>query len=593
MTASLRVSLASWILLTAIAFYTVSTEGAEAQNAPKGKTVQTRKVQTQPEKQVEEPAPSAAPELKPKTEKPKGSPVVLDGKTLFLVQERVFSFSPEERAAAVSGKIQRLSREPVARINAVHVAESEAVSEIVLDDWVIMTVTEQDARSAGIQRKDLAESHARAIRNAAVALHHEYSLQTILFGVLWTIVATAILLVCLKLVAVFFRKLGARVESWRGTRIRSWQIQKVELLPADRITDILISFSRVFRVGVIILLFYFYLPLVFSFFPWTRGYASVVFSYILYPVRTVFGAFAAYVPNLFFIAVIVVVSYYFIKLVRFVFREIQKGTLTLARFYPEWAEPTYKIARFLIITFTLVVIFPYLPGSDSPAFQGISIFLGVLFSIGSSSAVANVVAGIVLTYTRAFKIGDRVKIGETAGDVIEKTLLVTRVRTIKNVDIAIPNAMVLSSHIVNFSSSALEHGLILNTGVTIGYDVPWRKVHELLLAAAAATEHILKDPVPFVFQKSLDDFYVSYELNAYTAKPLIMARIYSELHQNIQDKFNHGGVEIMSPHYGALRDGNQTTVPEENLPKDYVAPSFRLWKDKKPSSGSINKSKPD
>ena len=246
-------------------------------------------------------------------------------------------------------------------------------------------------------------------------------------------------------------------------------------------------------------------------------------------------------------------------------------------FYPEWADPTYKIVRFLVLAFSAIVIFPYLPGADSPIFQGVSVFLGVLFSLGSTSAIANVVAGVVLTYMRPFKIGDRVKIADTTGDIIEKTLLVTRVRTIKNVDVTIPNAMVLGSHIINFSSSAKDAGLILHTGVTIGYDVPWRKVHDLLIAAARATPGILKQPGPFVLQTGLDDSYVSYELNAYTDQPNIMANTYSELHQSIQDKFNEARVEILSPRYSALRDGNRSTVPEDHLPKSYQPPAFRIF----------------
>ena len=296
----------------------------------------------------------------------------------------------------------------------------------------------------------------------------------------------------------------------------------------------------------------------------------------------------ASVPKFSFIAVIVVVAYYVVKFVKFIFAEIAKETITLPGFYSEWAEPTYKIARFLILAFTLAVVFPYLPGSKSPAFQGVSIFLGLLLSLGSSSAVANVVAGIVLTYTRALKVGDRIQIGETVGDVTEKTLMVTRIRTIKNVDIAIPNAMVLNSHILNFSSSANAQGLILHTSVTIGYDAPWRQIHQLLRDAADATSKILKDPKPFVLQTSLDDFYVSYQLNAYTDQSAVMTRTNSDLHQNIQDKFNEAGVEIMSPHYGAIRDGNQIAIPESYLPTNYEAPTFRI-----PSGATIPGSKRD
>jgi small-conductance mechanosensitive channel len=238
--------------------------------------------------------------------------------------------------------------------------------------------------------------------------------------------------------------------------------------------------------------------------------------------------------------------------------------------------PTYQIVRFLVIAFAAIVIFPYLPGSGSPAFQGISVFLGILFSLGSSSAIANMVAGIVITYMRPFHIGDRVKIADTSGNVIERNLLITRVRTIKNVDVTIPNAMVLGSHIINYSSSAEAKGLILHTRVTIGYDAPWRKVHELLISAAKETTDILENPAPFVLQTSLDDYSVAYELNATTSNASRMASILSELHEHIQDKFNEAGVEIMSPSYSAVRDGNQVTIPSEYLPKDYQPAPFRI-----------------
>ena len=233
--------------------------------------------------------------------------------------------------------------------------------------------------------------------------------------------------------------------------------------------------------------------------------------------------------------------------------------------------------RFLILAFVAVVIFPYLPGSESPAFRGISIFLGVLFSLGSTSAVANIVAGTILTYTRAFRVGDRIQIADTTGDVVEKTLLATRVQTIKNELITVPNAMVLGSHITNFSAaSAGGRELILHTTVTIGYDAPWRTIHELLIAAALRTEGILKEPAPFVLQTALDDFYVHYEINGFTGQPAQMAVTYAQLRQNIQDSFNEAGVEIMSPHFSSLRDGNRKAIPDPYLPGTYAAPSFRV-----------------
>ena len=224
--------------------------------------------------------------------------------------------------------------------------------------------------------------------------------------------------------------------------------------------------------------------------------------------------------------------------------------------------------------FMIVVIFPYLPGSDSPVFQGVSVFLGFLFTFGSAGSLSNIIAGLVLTYMRLFKMGDRVKIGSISGDVIEKNMLVTRVRTTKNEIISIPNATVMNSHTINYSSDAPEKGLIMHSTITIGYDIPWRKMEEVLIKAALKTPLLLEDPAPFVLQTSLDDFYVSYQINAYTREPNKQATIYSNLHANIQDFCNEAGIEIMSPHYRAARDGNQSTIPADQLPKDYKAPSF-------------------
>ena len=230
----------------------------------------------------------------------------------------------------------------------------------------------------------------------------------------------------------------------------------------------------------------------------------------------------------------------------------------------------------LVFAFMLIIIFPYLPGSNSPIFKGVSVFLGVLFTFGSAGALGNLVSGLVLTYMRAYRIGDRIQIGQVVGDVVEKSILVTKIKTIKNEIVSIPNSTVMSSHTTNFSADAAEHGLILHTSVTIGYDTPWRQIHELLIKAALATDLIEKSPAPFVFQESLNDFFVTYQINAYTFAPNQQHKTYSFLHQHIQDAFNEAGVEIMSPHYSNIRDGNKSTVPAEHLPKDYSAPSFRV-----------------
>lgn len=525
-----------------------------------------------------EPKSKSDPSIVPsaKSQPPSGFPVQFQGTDLFFVQERVLSFSAEERARAITARIERLARDPRINQTPVTVVDGEASSDVVCGDLVIMSVTDRDAKLSGQARPALASTYARLVGEAVQTERVRYSFRRLLLAVAYALLTTVILLGSVWLTGFLLRRLQAKLTSWKGTMIRPVQIQKLELLSADRLYGLLMALARMLRLAAIILLFYFYLPLLLTFLPWTEGYAARLFEYLLAPVRWFLGALTNFLPNLFFIAVILGVTHYLIKLVRFLFAEVGKGTLVFPGFFPDWAGPTFKIARFLILAFAAIIVFPYLPGSRSPAFQGVSVFLGILLSLGSTSAVANVVAGVLLTYTRAFQIGDRVKIDATVGDVVEKTLLVTRVRTIKNVDIAIPNSVVLGSHVVNYSATMGSQRLILHTTVTIGYDAPWRTVHQLLTDAALSTENILQEPPPFVFQTSLNDFHVSYEINAFTNEPNRMADTYSLLHQNIQDRFNQAGVEIMSPGYASLRDGNRVTIPANHLPHDYTPPAFRV-----------------
>jgi small-conductance mechanosensitive channel len=504
-----------------------------------------------------------------------GAPVTVRGQTLFYLQERVLSFSPEDRARAVAGRLERLYRDPFAKIDSIAVVEGEGVSDIVAGDLIIMSVTERDARAAGLPRAELAQQYADNISTTLQALTREYSLQSILLGAAYTLLTIAVLALIFFAFAKLFPRIYARLDAWRDTRVPALKIQRFELASSSRLTDMLIWLAKGLRFVLTLLVLFVSVPMVLGFFPWTRGYSAIALRYVTTPLISMGQGFLLYLPNIFYVTVIIVVTYYITKFVKLVFGELTKGTIRIPGFYREWARPTYKIVRFLIIAFTAVAIFPYLPGASSDAFKGISIFLGVLFSLGSTSAIANIIAGVVLTYTRAFEEGDRVKISDTVGDVVDRTLLATYIRTTKNVDITIPNAMVLGSHITNYSTSA-RTGLVLHPTVTIGYDVPWRDVHELLLGAASETENIEEDPVPFVLQTSLDDFYVSYELNVYTDRPKLMATTYSELHQNIQDKFSKAGVEIMSPHFAAVRDGNKINLPESYIPKGYVAPPFLI-----------------
>ena len=306
--------------------------------------------------------------------------------------------------------------------------------------------------------------------------------------------------------------------------------------------------DNLFRDALILALFEVFLTVTLGFYSSTREISLTATRWVLSQLELLGKSALDYLPNLVVIAVVALVANYVMRLIKLVFAQIRKGDLKIHGFYPDWAEPTDKLTRMMVFVLALIVVFPYLPGAKSPAFQGISIFVGVLLSLGSSSAVANAIAGVILTYMRSFLVGDWVQIGDTMGEVVEKNMLVTRLLTPKAEIITIPNATVMSGSVKNFSTEAKKSGVIFYTTVSIGYDAPWRTVHELLVSAALATPHVLTDPAPFVLQKQLNDFYPVYELNAYTDAPREVLNIYSDLHRNIQDKFNGAGVEICSPH---------------------------------------------
>jgi small-conductance mechanosensitive channel len=398
------------------------------------------------------------------------------------------------------------------------------------------------------------------------------TLSEIIFSIIFFAFFLSMILLTKRLLNRFIKKL----ESWRGTKIPPIKIQTFEVISADRLTDGLKWVVNKTKILIYIILFYIFIPLFLTYFPRTRYFVLKYLDYFIAPFKTIFHGIINFIPNLIFIAITFYVVRYLIRLLRLIFTEIQSGRITFSGFHKDWAQPTYKLSRFLIIVLAIVLISPYMPGFGSPAFQGISIFFGLLLSLGSTAAIANIVAGAALTYMRPFRVGDRVKIADTMGDVVEKTLLITRIRTIKNVEVTIPNSMVLGSHMINFSALAEESRLILYTSVTIGYDAPWRQIHDLLISAARATTGIAQEPAPFVFQTSLNDFSVTYELNAYTADVHGLLRVQSELHQNIQDKFNEAGVEIMSPTFSAIRDGNQVTIPGNYLPATYEPKGFRI-----------------
>lgn len=496
--------------------------------------------------------------------------------TLFAIYTKQGSFSAKDRADAITEKIHVLGDNYNFTADSIKIVDAESTADVISGSTIIVSISEDDALWNDTTKEELATSYKAIIGSAVMHYKNETNFVTLAKEIGLAILVLLVLVIIIHYCNKLFRWTASKIEEQEGKRIKGITIKSYNLFDAQRQIKILLIANTLIKWLVILLLIYIALPILFGIFPWTQHFAEALFSYILTPVKKIAFGFWNYLPNLITIIVIIFVFRYVLKFAHFLKDEIREGNLTINGFYPDWANPTYQIIRILVVAFMVVVIFPYLPGSDSDVFKGVSVFLGFLFTFGSMGSLSNIMAGLVLTYMRLFKINDRVKIGDVVGDVIEKSLLVTRIRTIKNEIISIPNSTVMSSHTINYSSDTVDKGLILHTTVTIGYDVPWKDIQQALLTAAYRTDLLLKEPKPFVLQTSLEDFYVAYQINAYTKEANRQAGIYSQLHQNIQDCCNEAGIEIMSPHYRAARDGSMATIPANYLDKDYKAPSFNV-----------------
>ncbi|MDE3124038.1 MAG: mechanosensitive ion channel [Bacteroidota bacterium] len=508
--------------------------------------------------------------------------------TLFTVYTSLGSFSAADRAHAINHRIQELANNYNFSVDSLSVIDNINTVDIVFHDLVVMSISENDALWENTTQQQLAKTYQLKIKSAIQNYRQETSWQNITKQIILALFVIIVLIFIIRYVIKFSAKIESNIAITHYTWIQGVKIKNYELLSVEQEIHLMKAVLRILKWIFIFIAIYLAFPLVFGIFPWTKKIATTLLTYFVDPLKQIFLGIWHYLPNLITILVILFVFRLVLKGILYLKKEIEKGSLSIPGFYADWANPSFQIVRILLFAFLLIVIFPYLPGSNSPVFRGVSVFLGVLFTFGSSGSLSNIIAGLVLTYMRSFKLGDRIQIADVTGDVIEKNLLVTRIRTIKNEIISIPNATILNSHTINYSSDATERGLIVHTTITIGYDAPWRQVHALLIKAALATTYVEKDPEPFVLQTSLNDFYVSYQINAYTKYPNKQAELYSLLHANIQDTFNEAGVEIMSAHYTNLRDGNQTTIPSDYLPKNYTAPNFNIRTENSKVNGNKN-----
>jgi small-conductance mechanosensitive channel len=489
------------------------------------------------------------------------APVKVDGEVLFLVRG-TSTFPASERASAIGKRIRRVASNPYFPADSLKIRSVGDHLEIYAGSEFIMNVFAGDAEVEHLSSETFANLIKKKI-TVTIKLYRIARSQPILIKKSAKALGAALLLI-LVLILLFwlFRKINKVLQNRIQKRIESVENKSFKLIQSGQIWKAFKLLLKTLRIALTVLLIAFFLNFILGLFPWTNNIATYTLKLFLDPIISMGNGILRFLPSLAFLIVIFLATRYLLKLIKLLFTGLLHGDIVISNFYPDWAMPTFRILRILIVAFALVIAYPYIPGSSSSAFKGVSVFMGLLLSLGSSSFISNVIAGYSLTYRRAFKRGDRIKVNDSDGFVEEQTLLVTRLRSIKDEEIIIPNSVLINSSIINYTSRLRELGLVLHTLVGIGYETPWRQVDAMLKMAADRTDGLLKDPAPYVLKLSLGDFAVNYEINAFCSDVSRMHFFYSALHQNILDVFNENNVQIMTPAY-VMDPPELKVVPED------------------------------
>ncbi|MGK7917865.1 MAG: mechanosensitive ion channel family protein, partial [Prochloraceae cyanobacterium] len=475
------------------------------------------------------------------------APVVFNGETLFSLTSQLENISASERAERVVIRIKRVAEDYSQSMDSV---KSEQMAENVFvvssSEREILMLTNEDAQIVNRPLEDLSHEYADKIKAAIAQYRKQRSFSQMVKSAIYTILSLGAFILVVRTInwihkfnENFYKNWLRRHLAPDDHRARSGLWEWLNIIGFD-LYRLLYAIHKIIYWSVVLVIAYLFIPLILSFFPLTHKLSDAILSGLSNTLSHLGNAFLDYLPNLFIIISIFAVIYFITGYCKRFFLAIENETISLPGFYPDWAKPTYKLSVFLIVAFTLALIYSYLPGADSASFQGISIFIGALVTIGGAGTLASLVGGFIIIYTRAYQIGDRIEVDNIKGDVVEKTILSTRICTLDNEVVTIPNSSIVGSNIVNYTAALrdFKRPLVLRATITLGYDVPWRKVYQTLVSAANATSHIIKEPAPFVIQISLDDYYVSYQLKAYTEHPELMVKTYSELYEHIQDKCN-------------------------------------------------------
>jgi len=489
--------------------------------------------------------------------------LVVYGDTIAWLQASVAAITPSRRVAIALDRIAAFRREQMLEV--VHAEPLERGHMILVGDLMAFMFVPPDSaaglRPAGSAEVELVE---RRLGEALRAQSRRLAPGQRLVALGWTLLATLILAVLLRLLAWWHQLAHEWIERQSRTHRTSARLGELDFLShfAWLVSWIARAAAQIAAVVLIVI----WVVFVLTRFPETHAVGAAARAMMLGLLKQFQLKVVDAIPGILGVAVIAFVARFATRLAGDVFGGIERGTLRLPGTHPETARATLRLVNAAIWLFAVVVAYPLLPGSGSDAFKGVSVFLGLMVTLGSSGVMGHMMSGLVIVYSRSLKAGDVVRVNDIEGMVTEVGSLSVKLVNSRKEEYTIPNAVIVGTTVKNYSRLNREAGPGLTTGVTIGYDAPWRVVYELLLGAAEKTAGVLKTPAPMVFQPELSDFFVVYQLTVRLEPGSDRLKVLSELHQNIQDAFNERGVQIMSPHFEGQPEG-KVWVPKANWNK--------------------------
>jgi small-conductance mechanosensitive channel len=480
---------------------------------------------------------------------PSGTVVVFN-RPIYTFRSTFLGIPPRERAATARSRILALLER--GGDEQVTVDKFDRGAVIKVGGSLAFVIANEDVPALDGETLEEATGGAvRALQRAIAETHEARDGRLMLAAAIWAGGATVVYGILLALLRFIGRAVTHRMLRLADSTAERVRIGGAEILHRERATRFVGLLLRIGYWAFVILLTYEWIGFVLGRFPFTRAWSEDLNAFLVTTTVDMLTAVARSIPDLLIVAVIIVVARAVNGLLRSFFDGVQSSRIEVAWLDADSSRPTRRLATIAIWVFALVMAYPYIPGSGTEAFKGLSVLLGLMVSIGASGIVGQAASGLILMYTRTFRPGEYVRINDHEGTIVEMGMFTTRIRTGLGEELTVPNALVLGAVTKNYSRAVKGPGFVLDTTVTIGYDAPWRQVHAMLIEAARRTGGVLSDPTPRVFQIALSDFYVEYRLVclAVPTEPRPRAEVLSSLHANVQDVFNEHGVQIMSPHY--------------------------------------------